>query len=55
LKTAAAFFRPCGKRREASLKDLVEQTRKRLDKLLELGVTTCEIKTGYGLDYRYGI
>jgi imidazolonepropionase len=36
--------------REASLKDLVEQSLKRLNKLLELGVTTCEIKTGYGLD-----
>ena len=36
--------------REASLAELVEQSRKRLDKLLALGVTTCEIKTGYGLD-----
>lgn len=36
--------------REASLADLVEQSRRRLDKLLSLGVTTCEVKTGYGLD-----
>jgi imidazolonepropionase len=36
--------------REATLEELVEQSRKRLDKLLALGVTTCEIKTGYGLD-----
>ncbi|MDQ3748948.1 MAG: imidazolonepropionase [Acidobacteriota bacterium] len=36
--------------RETNLKDLVEQSLKRLDKLLELGVTTCEVKTGYGLD-----
>ncbi len=36
--------------REASLAELVEQSRKRLDKLLALGVTTCEVKTGYGLD-----
>ncbi len=36
--------------RSASLADLVEQSRSRLDKLLNLGVTTCEIKTGYGLD-----
>lgn len=36
--------------REASLADLVEQSRKRLDNLLETGVTTCEVKTGYGLD-----
>ncbi len=36
--------------RAASLADLVEQGRKRLDKMLECGTTTCEIKTGYGLD-----
>lgn len=36
--------------REASLEDLIEQTRKRLDKMLALGVTTAEVKTGYGLD-----
>ena len=36
--------------RDASLTELVEQSRKRLDKLLALGVTTCEVKTGYGLD-----
>jgi imidazolonepropionase len=36
--------------READLSELVEQSRKRLDKLLELGVATCEVKTGYGLN-----
>ncbi len=36
--------------RETSLRDLVLESRKRLDKLLKLGVTTCEVKTGYGLD-----
>ncbi len=36
--------------RETNLKDLVEQSLKRLDKLLELGVATCEVKTGYGLN-----
>ncbi|HSK70322.1 MAG TPA: imidazolonepropionase [Pyrinomonadaceae bacterium] len=36
--------------RKASLADLVEQSRRRLDKMLSLGVTTCEIKTGYGLN-----
>jgi imidazolonepropionase len=36
--------------REASLEDLVEQSRKRLDKMLGLGITTAEVKTGYGLD-----
>ncbi len=36
--------------REANLIELVEQSRKRLDQLLKLGVTTCEVKTGYGLN-----
>ncbi|MGH9948083.1 MAG: imidazolonepropionase, partial [Pyrinomonadaceae bacterium] len=38
------------KTREASFEELVEQSRKRLDKMLACGTTTCEIKTGYGLD-----
>lgn len=37
--------------READLESLVEQSRNRLDKLLTLGVTICEVKTGYGLDF----
>lgn len=36
--------------RAASVADLIEQGRSRLDKMLECGTTTCEIKTGYGLD-----
>ena len=36
--------------REASVSDLVEQSRQRLDKMLACGTTTAEIKTGYGLD-----
>lgn len=36
--------------REASVEELVDQSRKRLDKMLACGTTTCEIKTGYGLD-----
>ena len=36
--------------REASLEDLVEQSRVRLDKMLTHGTGTAEIKTGYGLD-----
>ncbi|MDQ6788723.1 MAG: imidazolonepropionase [Acidobacteriota bacterium] len=38
------------KTRAAGLMELVEQSRKRLDNLFELGVATCEVKTGYGLD-----
>lgn len=36
--------------RNASFEELVEQSRRRLDKMLACGTTTCEIKTGYGLD-----
>jgi imidazolonepropionase len=36
--------------REAAVDVLVRQARKRLDKMLACGTTTCEIKTGYGLD-----
>ena len=36
--------------REASVESLVEQSLVRLDKMLACGTTTCEIKTGYGLD-----
>ncbi len=38
------------KTRKASLDELITESKKRLDQLLELGVTTCEVKTGYGLD-----
>ena len=36
--------------RKSNVADLVEQTRKRLDEILEWGTATVEIKTGYGLD-----
>lgn len=36
--------------REATQQELVEQTLKRLDKMLAHGTATAEIKTGYGLD-----
>lgn len=36
--------------RAASVEQLVDETRQRLDRLLRLGTTTVEIKTGYGLD-----
>ena len=38
------------KTRDASFEELVEQSRKRLNKMLSCGTTTAEIKTGYGLD-----
>lgn len=36
--------------REASVEVLASLARQRLDKMLACGTTTCEIKTGYGLD-----
>jgi imidazolonepropionase len=36
--------------REAAADELVAQTRRRLDEMLACGTTTCEIKSGYGLD-----
>jgi imidazolonepropionase len=50
LKNGGGILSTVRQTREASLNDLIEQSLRRLDKLLRLGVTTCEIKTGYGLD-----
>ena len=36
--------------RAASERELVEQSRSRLDEMLACGTTTCEVKSGYGLD-----
>ena len=36
--------------RQASEDDLVEQSRGRFDEMLANGTTTCEVKSGYGLD-----
>ncbi len=36
--------------RQATVDDLVARASQRLDKMLGCGTTTCEIKTGYGLD-----
>jgi imidazolonepropionase len=36
--------------REATIQELIDQTIKRLDKMLACGTTTAEVKTGYGLD-----
>jgi imidazolonepropionase len=36
--------------RSASLEDLVDESRERLDRMLANGTTTAEVKTGYGLD-----
>lgn len=50
LKSGGGILSTVKATREASLENLIEDARKRLDKMLALGVTTCEIKTGYGLN-----
>ena len=50
LKAGGGILSTVGATRKASLGNLIEDSRNRLDKLLALGVTSCEVKTGYGLD-----
>jgi len=50
LANGGGIVSTVGHTRAASVEMLVEQSLKRLDKMLECGTTTCEIKTGYGLD-----
>jgi imidazolonepropionase len=50
LEAGGGILSTVEKTRAASLENLVAQSRKRLDKMLALGVATCEVKTGYGLD-----
>lgn len=38
------------KTRKATTQELISTGKKRLDKIMSLGTTTCEIKTGYGLE-----
>jgi len=50
LESGGGIISTVRKTREASFEDLVKMGRARLDKMLACGTTTCEIKTGYGLD-----
>ena len=50
LEKGGGIISTVRKTREASCDELVELACKRLDKMLKSGTTTCEIKTGYGLD-----
>jgi imidazolonepropionase len=50
LKNGGGIVSTVRKTREADLNALVEQSRRRLDKMLVHGTGTAEIKTGYGLD-----
>jgi imidazolonepropionase len=50
LASGGGILSTVQKTREASAAELVEHSRKRLDKMLEHGTLTAEIKTGYGLE-----
>lgn len=50
LKKGGGIFYTINKTRKANDKELLEQSKKRLDSMLKNGTTTCEGKSGYGLD-----
>jgi len=50
LENGGGIISTVRKTREASVEELVALGLTRLDKMLGCGTTTCEIKTGYGLD-----
>jgi len=50
LKAGGGIFYTVNKTREATENSLIEQSKERLKNMLEHGTTTCEAKTGYGLE-----
>jgi len=52
LKRGGGIFYTVGQTRSASAAQLLQQSKKRLDRMLQHGTTTCEAKTGYGLDVK---
>lgn len=50
LKAGGGILDTVRKTREAGFNELYEKSEAFLDEMLELGVTTCEAKSGYGLD-----
>ena len=50
LKQGGGITYTVAETRKASYKSLVEQSKKRLDTMLSYGTTTCEAKSGYGLN-----
>lgn len=52
LEAGGGILSTVEKTRAASEEELFAQSKKRLDRLMSGGVTTCEIKTGYGLDLK---
>ncbi|MBN2604060.1 MAG: imidazolonepropionase [Candidatus Thermoplasmatota archaeon] len=50
LKSGGGIFYTVEKTRNATKDQLIQQAKNRLDKMLRYGTTTCEAKSGYGLD-----
>lgn len=50
LKRGGGIFYTVDKTRKATMDELVSQSRLRLDGMLQYGTTSCEAKSGYGLD-----
>lgn len=50
LKAGGGILDTVRKTREATAEELYHKSEKFLDEMLDLGVTTCEAKSGYGLD-----
>ena len=50
LKKGGGIFHTVDKTRKASEEQLIKESMKRLDLMLQYGTTTCEAKSGYGLD-----
>jgi len=50
LKKGGGIFYTVNKTREATSQELIEQSNSRLDNMLAHGTTTCEAKSGYGLE-----
>jgi len=50
LKEGGGIFYTVKKTRKATDDELLKQSKKRLDTMLSYGTTTCEAKSGYGLD-----
>jgi imidazolonepropionase len=50
LRRGGGIFYTVKETRKASSVQLLQQSKKRLDKMLSYGTTFCEAKTGYGLD-----
>lgn len=50
LRSGGGILSTVSATRKALYEELVESGRKRLERMLSCGTTTCEIKTGYGLD-----